>query len=487
MPREVFDIFLSSTSVDLEQYRAKVSDMIARLRQTTIRMENFGAKPNKPLATCHDEVLRCDALIVIVGHRYGWVPSTKEGGDDVKSITWWEVQWALDAEKPVYVFVADPNAPWTGEREQDRLLDAKTERSFVEIGKAVQRLKEFREFLDANTTRELFCSPDDLASRVATSLHPWLTGQAVAAARASFAAETAQRLAPVASPAAVSGSLAGIDHLYWQEQVHLFSAQRLVEGPGVARLALIAGRANPDHPALAGADIKQFDVRREARESPPDDFTTGLASLLVGPGNASHYRGVAPQAHLLVVQILDDQGVTSLRDVLVALDLAIREGADVICLPLSGWSESVAEETAYKRAADLGVLVVCPAGNNGDDKPTYPAAYPECLSAGAVDHHNFLASFSSFGNWVTTAAPGVDLQAAVGKDIYRKGSGSSFACAILAGITALMVEANPDLTARQAKDILSTVGLPVLTDAPSQTTGGLKVVDASEAVRRARS
>jgi Domain of unknown function (DUF4062) len=48
MPREVFDIFLSSTSVDLEPYRAKVNNMIARLRQTTVRMETFGARPKKP-------------------------------------------------------------------------------------------------------------------------------------------------------------------------------------------------------------------------------------------------------------------------------------------------------------------------------------------------------------------------------------------------------------------------------------------------------
>jgi len=43
MPRAVFDIFLSSTSKDLEACRAKVGEMIARMRQTTIRMETFGA------------------------------------------------------------------------------------------------------------------------------------------------------------------------------------------------------------------------------------------------------------------------------------------------------------------------------------------------------------------------------------------------------------------------------------------------------------
>jgi len=58
-------------------------------------------------------VRKCDALIVIVGHRYGWVPTKKDGGDGVKSITWWEVKWALDAGKPVYAFLVDPKATWT--------------------------------------------------------------------------------------------------------------------------------------------------------------------------------------------------------------------------------------------------------------------------------------------------------------------------------------------------------------------------------------
>lgn len=165
MPRAVFDIFLSSTSADLQACRAKVSEMVARMRQTTIRMETFGAKPNKPLATCREEVQKCDALVVIVGHRYGWVPSKEEGGNGVKSITWWEVQWALDAKKPVYAFLVDPQAAWTGEREQDRLASAETESMFIEIGRAVRHLQEFRAFLDRNTTRELFTSADDLAAK----------------------------------------------------------------------------------------------------------------------------------------------------------------------------------------------------------------------------------------------------------------------------------------------------------------------------------
>jgi hypothetical protein len=485
MPRVVSDIFLSSTSADLQACRAKVGEMIARMRQTTIRMETFGAKPTKPFSACRDEVQKCDALIVIVGHRYGWIPSEEDGGDGVTSITWWEVKWALEAGKPVYAFMIDPKATWLGEREQDRLMSATTEQMIIEIGRAVQQLVAFRAFLDTNSTRELFTSADDLGGKVATSLHDWLLEQAVTAARAAYSAEEAQLLPSAASQtSSEDGSLTAIDDLYWQEQVHLLSARYLAGSPDGVRMALIAGRANADHPALAGASIKQFDARRHARTSPADDFTTAHAALLVG---SASYKGVAPQAHLLVLHVLDDQYSATTADLLAALEAAVTEGAQVICLPLGGLAKSEVERIAYQRAAELGVMVVCPAGNNAGTEPEYPAAYPGCLSAGSVTARGHLAAFSNAGDWVTTAAPGVDISVAVGKDRYDKWSGTSISCAILAGTVALMLKASPTLTPDRARDILRRASRTVTyTESPKVFTN-LKVLDAYEAVRMAKS
>src|SRR4051812_733796 len=108
MARAALGIFLSSTSRDLEPHRAKVREMVVRLKQATICMETFGARATKPLQTCREEVQHADALVVIVGHRYGWVPGVEDEGDGEKSITWWEVCWALEARKPVYAYLVDP-------------------------------------------------------------------------------------------------------------------------------------------------------------------------------------------------------------------------------------------------------------------------------------------------------------------------------------------------------------------------------------------
>lgn len=87
MPRTVLDIFLSSTSKDLGPCRDKVREMIDRMSLVSITMESFGARPTRPFAACREDVEQADALIVLVGHRYGWTPSKKDGGDG-RRITW---------------------------------------------------------------------------------------------------------------------------------------------------------------------------------------------------------------------------------------------------------------------------------------------------------------------------------------------------------------------------------------------------------------
>ena len=83
----VYRIFLSSTAIDLREHRQKVSDAVMRLGDHPVAMESFGAKPNEPVEVCQEKVRECDALVVMVAHRYGWVPGTDDGGDGKKSIT----------------------------------------------------------------------------------------------------------------------------------------------------------------------------------------------------------------------------------------------------------------------------------------------------------------------------------------------------------------------------------------------------------------
>jgi hypothetical protein len=119
--RPVLRIFISSTAIDLTDYRDKVRDAVLALNTLPITMETFSALPGQPTEECTRLAREADAVICIIAHRYGHVPPKDLGGDGERSITWLEVDAANKAAKQVFVFLANEKAPWTQPKEQDRL------------------------------------------------------------------------------------------------------------------------------------------------------------------------------------------------------------------------------------------------------------------------------------------------------------------------------------------------------------------------------
>lgn len=166
--RPVLRIFISSTAVDLREYRDKVRDAVLRLEDLPIAMETFSAQSGQPAGECMRMAAEADAVVCIVAHRYGYVPPKELGGDGDRSITWLEVDAAKRAGKPVFAFLVDPHAPWTAVKEQDRLVSEPEKAQ--EIIKAVQKLQEFRAYLERERARQTFTNADDLATHVTTAL-----------------------------------------------------------------------------------------------------------------------------------------------------------------------------------------------------------------------------------------------------------------------------------------------------------------------------
>ena len=169
---ETLRVLISSTAIDLVDHRKAVADAILRLDHHPIAMEHFGAIARPPIDVCREKVLSSDVVVVMVAHRYGWVPSVDQGGDGKKSITWYEVEIALEAGIPVLAYLVDSKHPWTKPKEQDLLKDADTPEEMVRVGTNVHALKELQAFLknDAGLTCDFFTNPDDLAKRVVASL-----------------------------------------------------------------------------------------------------------------------------------------------------------------------------------------------------------------------------------------------------------------------------------------------------------------------------
>jgi tetratricopeptide (TPR) repeat protein len=166
--RPVLRIFISSTAVDLRDYREKVRDAVLGLKNLPIQMETFSAQSGQPASEVMQMAAEADVVICIVAHRYGYVPPKELGGDGERSITWLEVDAAKRTGKQVFAFLVDPKAPWTQAKEQDRLV-SEPEKA-AEIFRAVQKLQEFKSYLESEFTRKTFSTADELAGQVAITL-----------------------------------------------------------------------------------------------------------------------------------------------------------------------------------------------------------------------------------------------------------------------------------------------------------------------------
>src|SRR5262249_28435585 len=97
-------LFISSTWADLQDYVREAERVLEAAGITYVQFKHWESTGRPSVSECLDRVDACDALIVIVGADYGWVPPEEQGGDGRSSITWLEVQRARNAPKPVLPF-----------------------------------------------------------------------------------------------------------------------------------------------------------------------------------------------------------------------------------------------------------------------------------------------------------------------------------------------------------------------------------------------
>ena len=122
-------VFISSTCEDLERTRHRDAARDAALGAGFYpeMQEYWAARDNRPLKECLARVDQADVLVVIVAHRFGWVPPDQLEKDphQRKSITWLECEQAAGCDKEVLAFLLDEGQDWPGELlEKHELLAA---------------------------------------------------------------------------------------------------------------------------------------------------------------------------------------------------------------------------------------------------------------------------------------------------------------------------------------------------------------------------
>jgi subtilisin len=201
---------------------------------------------------------------------------------------------------------------------------------------------------------------------------------------------------------------------------------------------------------------------------------THVSGTIAGENNGIGVTGIAYNAKIMPVKVLDENGSGSYSSIAKGIYYAVDNGADVLNLSLGGNSSSDAFKSAIEYASSKGVIVVMAAGNSGDSVPSYPAryAYDSGIAVGAVDQNNSFADFSnrSGSKEITyVTAPGVDVYSTVPNNEYALYTGTSMAAPHVAGVAALMLSANPNLTESQIRQIMITTSANSAND-PEPTT-----------------
>ncbi|MBK9015144.1 MAG: S8 family serine peptidase [Saprospiraceae bacterium] len=254
-------------------------------------------------------------------------------------------------------------------------------------------------------------------------------------------------------------------------------------------IAVIDNGIDISHPDLKPKVYRPWDLWTQSdRLSDGDpDFTHGTpcASLAVAMANGQGMVGVAPNAKFMPVS-----GTSfSVRATEEMFDYCVKSGADVISCSwgttdtrytLNSLKEEAIAKAAREGRKGKGCVILFAAGNEGVDYVNFYAAHPDVICVAACDSKDRYASYSNQGAEVSVCAPsngdwpliaarawwdtgttvrgegafkfwadGVDR---VGP--YKHFGGTSGATPIVAGICALVLSANPKLTAKEVKEIL---------------------------------
>ncbi len=145
---------------------------------------------------------------------------------------------------------------------------------------------------------------------------------------------------------------------------------------------------------------------------PMDDYGHGThcAGVIAAEGNNNRdISGICWNARIMALKFIGSLGNGSVSDAVLAHYYAVEAGADVISNSWSLSEDSQALRDAINYANSQGVIVVAAAGNYNSSMVRYPAAFENVISVAATNTIDSRWYYSSYGNWVDIAAPGMNI------------------------------------------------------------------------------
>lgn len=146
-------------------------------------------------------------------------------------------------------------------------------------------------------------------------------------------------------------------------------------------------------------------------------------------------------------------------NVIEGIEWAVDNDMDIISMSIGTTQYSQAFEEACDYAYGSDVLLIAAAGNSGDGNLTtnnveYPGKFDSVVAVSAIDSTGTTPIWSSDGDEVELAAPGVSIYSTFLNEGYATESGTSMATPFVSGVAALIKSENPSLSSPEIRELL---------------------------------
>jgi thermitase len=222
-------------------------------------------------------------------------------------------------------------------------------------------------------------------------------------------------------------------------------AWQLTAGEPDILIAVLDTGIDKDQKDLSGKVIAEVNLSDSNTVEDVYGHGTHIAGVISAwANNSAGVDGLAPDCRLLNVKVADDQGRFDSEVAARGVTWAVDRGAKVINMSLVSYEPSSSLEDAINYAWSKGAVIVAAAGNLAGDKIVYPAYYSRCIAVAATDSNDCVVSWSSHGDWVDVAAPGVNIYSTLPENKYGYKSGTSMAAAYVTGVAGLLFAIEED-------------------------------------------
>ena len=249
-------------------------------------------------------------------------------------------------------------------------------------------------------------------------------------------------------------------------------------GNGITVAVLDTG-IDTDHPDLVGNDIDGLyfigGINHSISYEDDNGHGTHCSGIISSDGNHDlSSKGVAPDVKIWAGKVLGADGSGWSTDIAAAVDYVVHNNiSKIISMSLGSSLYSVEENcdqitsdpsvAAINRAKLAGISVMVASGNDRGFVSS-PACASGAIAVGAVDKTGLMAYFSNFGPSLDIVAPGVSIFSTYLNGGYALASGTSMAAPHVAGVAALMLQANPGLTPDEIRTALYDSATPINED-----------------------